>query len=208
MRRSTLDHLVVVSPTLAAGAELVEQALGVQLQPGGKHARMSTHNLLLRLGEHFYLEVIAADHAAPVPARPRWFALDELDAHAAPSLAHWVARTEHLAGIGESLRKVLGEVEPMSRGALSWTISIQPDGHLPLGGVIPSLIDWGASPHPAQGMVDKGCALQRLEITHPDPELVEHHLEAIGFSGPVTVLRGERHGLQAYIETPNGLRSL
>lgn len=208
MRRSTLDHLVIVSPTLASGAQLVEQRLGVQLQPGGQHARMSTHNLLLRLGEHFYLEVIAPDHTAPVPTRPRWFGLDELDAHAAPYLGHWVARTEHLDTVEEGLRKVFGEIEPMSRGALAWNISIQPDGHLPQGGVIPSLIDWGASTHPAQGMVDKVCALQRLEITHPAPDLVEHYLEAIGFSGPVTVLRGERPGLQAYIETPSGLRTL
>ncbi len=208
MRRSTLDHLVIVSPTLASGAQLIEQELGVQLQPGGMHTRMSTHNLLLRLGESFYLEVIAPDCMAPVPARPRWFGLDGLGADASPFLAHWVARTEHLAAADEKLRKVFGEIEPMSRGALSWNISIQPDGHLPLGGVIPSLIDWGESVHPVRGMVDKGCELQRLEIVYPDPAMVEHHLETIGFSGPVTVLRGERYGLRAYIETPNGLKTL
>lgn len=51
MMRSTLDHLVIVSPTLPLGAQFVERQLAVQLQPGGKHPRMSTHNLLLRLGD-------------------------------------------------------------------------------------------------------------------------------------------------------------
>ncbi|WP_349974849.1 VOC family protein [Pseudomonas sp. WHRI 8519] len=208
MRRSTLDHLVIVAPTLTSGAQLVEHQLGVQLQPGGKHARMSTHNLLLRLGESFYLEVIAPDAMAPLPTRPRWFGLDELSAQAAPYLAHWVARTEHLNAADERLKKAFGMIEPMSRGALSWNISIQPDGRLPLGGVVPSLIDWGDSEHPAQRLADKGCQLQRLEIVHPDPEGVEHHLETIGFSGPVSVLRSERYGLQAYIETTNGLKVL
>ncbi|HCV79405.1 VOC family protein, partial [Pseudomonas oryzihabitans] len=56
MRLSRLDHLVIVAPTLAAGARYVEERLGVALQPGGQHARMGTHNLLLGLGDG-YLEV-------------------------------------------------------------------------------------------------------------------------------------------------------
>ncbi|WDY55846.1 VOC family protein [Pseudomonas sp. PSKL.D1] len=205
MRRCTLDHLVVVSPILPLGARFVERQLGVQLQPGGEHVRMGTHNLLLRLGDSFYLEVIAPNSMAPLPTRPRWFGLDELSAQASPRLAHWVARTEQLDTADEGLRKVFGEVEPMSRGVLSWKISIQPDGHLPLEGAIPSLIDWGDAEHPAQRLDDKGCQLQHLEISYPDPGLVERQLEAIGFTGPVSVLRGERYVLRASISTPGGL---
>lgn len=208
MRRSTLDHLVIVSPSLRLGARFVESQLGVQMQPGGQHTRMSTHNLLLRLGESFYLEVIAPDSMAPSPTRPRWFGLDKLSAQTSPFLAHWVARTEHLDNADEGLRKVFGEIEPMSRGALSWKISIQPDGHLPFDGALPSLIDWGESEHPAQRLDDSGCKLQRLEISYPDPYLVERQLESIGFTGPVSVLRNERYALKAYITTPNGLSIL
>lgn len=208
MMRSTLDHLVIVSPTLPLGAQFVERQLAVQLQPGGKHPRMSTHNLLLRLGKSFYLEVIAPDSEAPLPTRPRWFGLDELSAQSSPYLAHWVARTERLDSADESLRQVFGDIEPMSRGGLSWKISIQPDGHLPLQGAVPSLIDWGESEHPAKRLDDKGCELHRLEIAHPDPSLVERQLESIGFTGPVSVLRSERYALKAYIATPHGLRIL
>ncbi|WP_439000279.1 VOC family protein [Pseudomonas benzopyrenica] len=68
MRASSLDHLVVVAPTLAAGALYIAQRLGLEMQPGGQHPRMGTHNLLLRLGDA-YLEVIAPDPDAVPPAR-------------------------------------------------------------------------------------------------------------------------------------------
>lgn len=207
MRRASLDHLVVVAPTLAAGALYVEERLGVAMQPGGKHPRMGTHNLLLRLGD-CYLEVIAPDPDAPAPTRPRWFGLDDLEPRTAPCLAHWVARTQRLDRADASLTQTFGTIESMSRGTLSWQISIHADGHLPLGGMLPSLIDWGDAQHPARGLTDRGCQLQRLELRHPDPALLRQQLEAIGFSGPVAVIPGDGSGLLACIETPRGPKTL
>ena len=88
--RCEIDHLVVTAPTLESGADHVWQALGVRPGPGEQHPRMGTHNLLLRLGESQFLEVIAPDPAAARPDRPRWFALDELAPDATPRLAGWV----------------------------------------------------------------------------------------------------------------------
>src|SRR5690606_32822306 len=85
---SYIDHLVVTAPSLAEGARFVREALGVEPEPGGKHPRMGTHNLLLRLGNDVYLEVIAIDPGAPAPGHPRWFGLD--DAPTSPLLATWV----------------------------------------------------------------------------------------------------------------------
>ncbi|MDQ7911930.1 VOC family protein [Pseudomonas sp. 102515] len=207
MRLSSLDHLVVVAPTLAAGAQYVERRLGVEMQPGGKHARMGTHNLLLRLGDA-YLEVIAPDPDAAPPTRTRWFGLDALEADAEPRLAHWVARTQGLAQADARLTQTFGTIESMSRGTLSWQISIHADGHLPLGGMLPSLIDWGDAEPPARGLIDRGCRVQRLELRHPDAVVLGQQLEAIGFSGPVAVIPGEGPGLLACIETPTGLKTL
>lgn len=207
MRASSLDHLVVVAPTLAAGALYIAQRLGLEMQPGGQHPRMGTHNLLLRLGDA-YLEVIAPAPDAAPPARPRWFGLDDLGPQTSPYLAHWVVRTQGLERADDGLTQTFGAIERMSRGTLSWQISIRPDGHLPQGGTLPSLIDWGDAEHPALKLAETGCRLQRLEIGHPDPPLIERQLNAIGFSGPVVVIAGEHPVLRAHIDTPAGLKTL
>jgi catechol 2,3-dioxygenase-like lactoylglutathione lyase family enzyme len=66
--KSTLDHLAIVAPDLDSGCAFVSRVLGVDLQPGGAHPRMGTHNRLLRLGPDTYLEVIAIDPSAQRPA--------------------------------------------------------------------------------------------------------------------------------------------
>jgi hypothetical protein len=78
MSACSIDHVTVTAPTLAGGAEFVRKALGVAPQAGGEHPRMGTHNLLLKLGDSMFLEVIAPNPNAPAPARPRWFALDTI----------------------------------------------------------------------------------------------------------------------------------
>jgi hypothetical protein len=209
--QTSLDHLVIVAPTLEAGARFVSQRLGVELQPGGWHRLMATHNKLLRLGTHSYLEVIAIDPAAPPVGRPRWFDLDRLPANASPRLAHWVATTDALKTLGPMFIEVLGQVQPMSRGELCWDITILADGSLPLEGAAPSLIQWGQPTHPATMLEDKGCLLQMLDIFHPAPESISHLLDALNFSGPVRLHRCdsvETSRLVSWIETPSGLRSL
>src|SRR5262249_44534230 len=90
--RSSIDHLAVAVTSLED--RQLDELLGVKLSPGGQHARMGTHNRLLRLGPTSYLELIAIDPGAPAPAHPRWFELDEPAMKArlgdGPRLVHWV----------------------------------------------------------------------------------------------------------------------
>ena len=89
----TLDHIAISAGTLEEGVAFVEAALGVPLAGGGQHPHMATHNRLLGLGD-VYLEVIAADPAAPRPTWPRWFDLDRFDGP--PRLTNWICRTDDL----------------------------------------------------------------------------------------------------------------
>ena len=206
-----IDHIAVVSPSLAAGGEFVENLLGVSLQPGGEHPRMGTHNLLLRLGDATYLEVIAINPAAPPPSRPRWFELDRLVADSEPRLGCWVARTDDIRASLSQASEHLGESEPMSRGALEWRISIPRDGSLPLGGAAPALIQWNASAHPASSMQDKGCSLVKLELLHPEPARLSALLGSLNFAEPdgvLAVVAAAAPALVAHIDTPHGLRTL
>ncbi len=204
-----IDHLVVTTPSLGLGAEWIRDVLGVPPQPGGEHPRMGTHNLLLRLGESSYLEIIAPNPGAPAPSRSRWFALDTLPANAAPSLAAWVVRTSDIQAAAAASSEAPGDIEAMTRGALSWSITIPSDGSLPLGGVAPALIQWHAESHPAVKLQDHGLSLERLELFHPEPARLTRLLESLAFEGPVSPMAGGSHPrLVAHFNTPHGVRSL
>ncbi|WP_229423547.1 VOC family protein [Massilia frigida] len=159
-----LDHISVTACTLDQGAAWVHDVLGVVAAAGGKHPAMGTHNLLLRLGDALFLEIIAIDPDAPAPGRPRWFALDTLASDAAPALSAWVARTGDITATAGAVDAIapLGPVTPMSRGARNWLITIPADGGVPMDGAGPALIEWDAGPHPAAGMADMGLTLEKL----------------------------------------------
>lgn len=206
-----LDHLVVTAASLAAGATYVRDSLGVDPQKGGEHVRMGTHNMLLRLGDSTYLEVLAPNPDAPVPAVPRWFGLDSMQPGSAPALAAWVVRTTDIRAAVAAATEPLGVIEPMRRGALDWLITIPVDGVIPIDGLAPALIEWHTPSHPAAGLVNHGLALAGLELRHPDPSRVSRLLRSIGMEGPVTVResRGDvGPSLVASIRAPSGLRAL
>lgn len=208
------DHLVITAASLQAGMAWVEERLGVSMAPriGGEHVRLGTHNALLQLGDGFYLEVIAIDPAAPTPARARWFGLDALPKDAAPRLAHWVARTNDIHAAVAASPISPGPVQAMSRGALNWLITIADDGQLAADGVMPSLIQWQADPHPATALPDLGCRLVQLELAHPQAAAIGETLHAIGLQDARVSLSADVAGrkslLAAQIMTPHGLRVL
>ncbi len=205
----SIDHITITAPTLKDGADFVHQALGVWPQAGGEHPRMGTHNLLLRLGDSQFLEVISVNPGGIAPSRPRWFMLDSLRPNSEPSLTAWVARTPDIHQTVATCSEALGDIEPMSRGSLNWLITVSASGALPVGGVAPVLIEWPAGAHPSANLVDHGLSLAKLEIFHPEPERISRMLLSMGFQGPLSVSRpeGERSsGLVAHINTPQGLR--
>ncbi len=211
MTTTFLDHITLTAPTLEAGAALVRNALGVTPQTGGEHPRMGTHNLLLRLGPAMFLEVIAPNPTAPAPPRPRWFELDRLQPDSPPALSTWVVRTTDMPASVAAATEALGRVEPMSRGALNWLITIPEDGSVALDGAGPALIHWQAATHPASGLEDRGLALESFEIFHPEPDRVTRLLGALKLDAPVSVRptpSGESARLVAHIRTPLGLRVL
>lgn len=171
---------------------------------------MGTHNLLLRLGDAMFLEVIAPNPAVLAPSRPRWFALDTLQPQSPPSLSTWVVRTPGIHATLAAASEPLGNVEPMSRGALDWLITIPADGSVALDGVAPALIEWHTDAHPASRLPDNRLSLARLDIVHPDPARVTR-LPSLKLEAPVVVQParpGQPAGLVAHIHTPQGLRVL
>ena len=185
-----LDHLVVAAADLASGRAWVEEKLGIGMQPGGEHAYFGTHNALLGLQGN-YLEVIAVNPAAPAPAYPRWFGLDTPEMQrrlaAGPALVHWVVTVQNMSAALQASPEDHGQALALSRGNNRWQLSVPPDGALPLGGVLPSLIQW-ESVSPATRLSDAALRLERLTLTTPDPARLERALGTLGFTGTPLVI--------------------
>ena len=208
-----LDHLVVIAPSLAEGAAHVRARLGVDMQAGGRHPQMGTWNLLLRLGDDVFLEVIAVDPDAPRPDRPRWFGLDDIDAVRAAwadgrRLRAWVARTGELDAVLDRHGALLGEAMQVSRGDRSWRFALRADGSLPAEGAAPPVIDWGPRGNPAPAMPDPGARLRSFRISHPDPAGATALYDRLGLADPPVVVAGPQIRYRAIIETPGGIREL
>jgi len=209
---AVLDHLVIAAERLAQGCDFVETALGVRPQPGGRHARMGTHNALLRLGQRLFLEVIAIDPDAAPPLRPRWFDLDEPRMRATlaegPRLVHFVARTANLDALAPRSPVDLGDILSLARDDLRWRITVPPDGHLPARGLVPTLIEWADARHPADGLADHHLALVALAGEHPEPAPVRTALARLGLGDEVKVSYGMSPRLAAMIRTRRGIVTL
>lgn len=192
MINATIDHLVVTAPSLASGAAYIREQLGVEMQPGGTHPAMGTHNLLLKLDDSTYLEVLAVDPDMTAPGRPRWFDLDRVTTSA---LATWVARVDDIHAAALALGIPAQHITPMSRGALNWLITIPDGGSIPE--TMPVLIQWLDGPHPATTMRPSDCSLKALQT---------------GFDGASQLTLDPRctagRELVASIQAPGGLRTL
>jgi hypothetical protein len=223
---ATLDHLVVLAPSLASGVAWAEATLGVTPGPGGEHPLMGTHNRLLRLRTSSdqataqpgaaYLEIIAINPAASpalvAPAR-RWFDMDDLAlrervALQGPQLVHWVARVPVLAAALQAWQQLginRGEARAASRptpgGLLQWQISLRPDGQRLFDGCLPTLIEWGPH-HPTATMADSGLTLQALTLQHPQAAQLQEACRAIGLQA-VVIADGPAR-LSAQLGTPRG----
>ena len=217
---NSVDHLVVLAPSLAEGVAWCEATLGVVPGPGGEHPLMGTHNRLIPVNTaafpRAYLEIIAINREA-VPQRAagakRWFDLDD-DALQArlrtqgPQLAHWVAEVPDLpqalatlSAQGIDRGQVVAASRPTPQGLLRWQISVRDDGQRLFNGCLPTLIQWGDT-HPTQAMADQGVALESLALAHPQAGALRQALDAVGL-GAIPVHTGPAR-LQARLRTPRG----
>jgi hypothetical protein len=198
-----VDHLVYAAPNLAEAVATIERLFGCDVVPGGSHEAWGTRNALVSLGDACYLEVIGPDPEAEIDGDPVLFGIDTLDA---PRLVTWAAKGRDLEATAQRVRSSgvdLGGVFPGSRQVpdgpvLSWQLT-NPFADR-VDGVVPFLIDWGDSQHPA-ATLPEACHLVNLSVSHHDIALVEGALRAIG--SPIGVADGDTR-ITATIRTPNG----
>lgn len=80
---------------------------------------------------------------------------------------------------------------------LEWELAFPPGGD----GLVPFLIDWHDSPHPAETL-EHSVRLVSFRCVHPSPEVIAREVGALGQS--LRIDRGDRPGLEAELTTRTG----
>ncbi|MGI9525421.1 MAG: VOC family protein [Hyphomicrobiaceae bacterium] len=203
-----IDHVAIGAASLQQGIHALRQLLSVEMPPGGKHPAMSTHNCVTRIGEGKFLEIIAIDREAPEPSRKRWFTMDKAATQSRlksrPRALCWVVGTDDLDGLVANSPVDLGEILPLSRGNLTWRITVPSDGSLPEGGLIPAFIEWPPGRHPSEGMQDLGIRLKSISLRHPDPNGLRTTLRALDVDHLADVTAAGAPSLSFIVETLDG----
>jgi Glyoxalase-like domain len=213
---SQIDHLVIAAISLDQAADWCETALGASAAPGGQHARMGTHNLLLRLNDGVYLEMIAIDPALPAPAnQPRWYGLDDPDQQRAlqsgPRLVHWVARHD------AALQTLFDDeqIQDFSRADYAWQMGLRAGTAPLMGGTLPLRIHWTSAAHPCERLPASNCRLMQLELHAHDAARLRQHLRAMQFAPDPAIkvlitpaAQNEKPTVRALLDTPAGLITL
>jgi catechol 2,3-dioxygenase-like lactoylglutathione lyase family enzyme len=202
-----VDHLVYATPDVEASVEALEERLGARAIEGGRHAAWGTRNALLSLGAATYLEIVGPDPEA-APAFPRPFGLSE---PGPPRFATWAACVADFDALVERATRAgvdLGERFERSRlrpdgSKLSWRMTDPLASRM--DGLLPFLIDWGTSPHPALSAPSAG-RLRVLRAEHPDPKPIRAALARLGWS--MEVATGSVPALVATLETARGIVEL
>jgi Glyoxalase-like domain len=174
-----------------------EATLGIAPGPGGTHPLMGTHNRLFSISNqrfaNVFFEIIAIDPSAPSPVRARWFGLDEIDLAGGPRLIHWVARCEAIDDELAAMRALDldgGRSIEATRGDLRWRIAVRDDGRLLAQGACPTLIEWGATRHPAASMPASGVVLEALQVRGlPAHVALPDGVDRLGGAGPAITVR-------------------
>ncbi len=200
-----LDHLVWLAEDLDAACAQFEQMSGVKAEYGGQHPG-GTHNALVGLGPLIYLEIVAPQpgaedgHPWVAAARrrpePHLYSYCMRTPGSLSELAYRIEAAGHnsIGPSGGSRRLPGGEL-------LEWELLI------PLitqaSRAIPFHIDWGESPHPAQGSRSE-ASLTSFAVEHPDPDSVRPILDLLA-PGVQIKQSQEEIGLRAELATPNGV---
>lgn len=182
-----LDHLVYATPDLDATVDELAGRLGVRASAGGQHLGRGTRNALVALGPRSYLEIVGPDPAQPSPVTPRWFGIDTL-MH--PRLVSWAVATNELARVVTRAAAQGAHLGPVISGGRTRPDGVRIAWHVTdpttvvADGIVPFLIDWGPSPHPAETAV-RGVEMVHLRAQHPDVPNVRRILQVLGVELPV-----------------------
>lgn len=204
---SRIDHLVIAASDLISGTKILEVKLSSKFSPGGNHQIMGTHNKLLKLQSDMYLEVIANNPNAENPSRQRWFSLDEAITKKkikhSPRALCWLLEVNDIENTVKKCGYNPGKILQISRGALTWKITVPTNGMLVENGVLPALIEWTSDQHPSKKLNHNMISMNMLTLFHPEPSRIKKIIFNLIESDMIQVFEGVPK-IEFNFNTPNG----
>ena len=201
-----IDHIIYGATDLDGAVADLERLVGVRAAGGGQHPGQGTHNMLLALGPETYLEIVAADPSQPEPTAQRPYGVDSLRRD---GLVGWALNCQDITEAVANVRAkgfdpgdvVEGHRRTNTGTLLRWRLT----RNGLTAGVVPFLISWGDTPHPAAS-APAGLVLESLHVEHPDPESVIRPLQALGAN--VEVRQASQPAMVIRIHGPGGRAEL
>lgn len=181
-----LDHVILGVSDLEEGIRQLEELTGVRAEFGGEHPSLGTHNALLSLGGHTYLEILAPRPGAEVID---WLQFLEDIPEIKPVMwaiaSDSIQKTRDLltaAGF-ETNAPVAGSRERSDGSTLRWQMMSFKE---PAFATSFFVLDWDdASIHPSASS-PQGCRLESFALADPEARKLQGLLEAVGLNIPVT----------------------
>ena len=205
--KSRIDHFVVGANNLISGTSILESKLSTTFSPGGEHQIMGTHNNLLKLQSNIYLEIIANNPNVDNPSHPRWFSLDEERTKEkiqnSPRSLCWVLAVNNIENSIKKCGYNPGSILQISRGELTWKITVPSNGMLIDNGVFPVLIEWQNDQHPSKKIINSNVSINMLSLFHPEPNKIKEIISNLIESDFIHILKGVPR-IEFTLNTPNG----
>lgn len=204
--KGEIDHIVYAVPDLEQAMDWFENLTGVRPVFGGYHTTQGTKNALVRLGEICYLEFLAIDDKNTQILAPRWMGIDVIKK---PQITRWAAKSMNLEADSIALKKsnaAMGMIQGGERqlndgNILKWRLTMPlPE---PVVEIIPFMIDWqDSAAHPTDKLPQQ-CELITLQLTHPNPDLLQKRLNK-PYLG-VEITKGTVSRIKAIIKCSKGM---
>lgn len=208
-----IDHLVLAGRDVAEGVADLARRSGVECAVGGKHDGWGTHNSLASLGTAF-LEIIGVDPDQPEPDQPRPFGIDEMTDDSGFRLVTAAIRPS----AGQTAQQLVDifTAHGFDPGPLDEAGRDKPDGtrltwHLTspsvlhLDGMVPFIIDWGDTPHPAES-TPAGLSIESVVVAHPNSVGLAALFDEIGLD--VRVTGSDSPAMGVTLNSPKGVVTL
>ena len=185
-----LDHIVLGASSLDEGTKFLEKLLDLELSDIGYHKNMGTHNRVVKISKHIYLELIAIDPNSKKLKHKRWFNLDN------PILQKKLRKSPQIIGFvienqGEQILNYYNPFFQVSRNNYTWDFAMPNlnnnliSDDLLEKGIMPSLINW-KSKKPISNMKDNKLELEKIEIEFTKNQV--HHKNFIISLGEIEKL--------------------